>query len=50
MRKNVLFSAGTNGAIYGWDLEKIFSNEFLEDEQAREKEKEDFVYRKYLTD
>ena len=49
-RKEVLFSAGTNGAIFGWDLAKIFSAEFLEDELLREKEKRNFVYRNYITE
>lgn len=31
-RKRVLFSAGTDGAIFAWNMEKIFSNDFVEDE------------------
>lgn len=46
--KNVLFSGGTNGAIFGWDLTLIFSNEFLDSEVKRKEEKSNFDYRKYL--
>lgn len=46
--KDVLFSGGTNGAIFGWELNLIFSNEFLEDELKRKEENENFDYRKYL--
>lgn len=46
--KDVLFSAGTNGAIFAWDLNLIFSNEFAEEELKRAEEKKDFDYRKYL--
>ena len=31
-RKRVLFSAGPDGAIFGWNMEKVFSNDFVEDE------------------
>jgi hypothetical protein len=31
-RKRMLFSAGTDGAIFAWNMDKIFSNEFVEDE------------------
>lgn len=46
--KDVLFSAGTNGAIFAWELNLIFSNEFAEEELKRVEEKADFDYRKYL--
>lgn len=46
--KDVLFSAGTNGAIFAWELGLIFSNEFAEDELKRAEEKKNFDYRKYL--
>ena len=29
-RKKMLVSAGTDGAIFAWNLDDIFSNEFLE--------------------
>ena len=38
-RKRVLFSAGTNGMIFGWNIEKIFSNEYQEEEDARNQDK-----------
>jgi WD40 repeat protein len=44
----VLFSAGTNGAIFAWDLNLIFSNEFADEEFKRKEEKKDFDYKKYL--
>jgi hypothetical protein len=40
----VLFSAGADGAIFAWNMEKVFSNDFVEDEAAREKEKRKFDY------
>lgn len=43
-RKRVLFSAGPDGAIFAWNIDKIFSNEFVEDEAEREKRKEKFDY------
>lgn len=49
-RKRTLFSAGTNGATFGWDLEKIFSNEYLEEEAQREKSKKEFDYKNYITE
>jgi len=29
-RKRLLFSAGTDGAVFAWKVEKIFSNEYQE--------------------
>jgi len=29
-RKRLLFSAGTDGAVFAWKIEKIFSNEYQE--------------------
>lgn len=49
-RKRVLFSAGTDGAIFAWNMEKIFSNDFVEDEAQREKEKRDFDYTLYISE
>jgi WD40 repeat protein len=49
-RKRVLFSAGPDGAIFAWNIDKIFSNEFVEDEAEREKRKEKFDYTKYLAE
>lgn len=49
-RKRVLFSAGTDGAIFAWNMEKIFSNDFVEDEALREKEKREFDYKLYITE
>lgn len=49
-RKKTLFSAGTDGAIFAWNMQKIFSNEFVEDEQIREKEKREFDYKKYIAE
>ena len=46
--KDVLFSGGTNGAIFGWELNLIFSNEFVEDENKRKEDGTNFDYRKYL--
>ena len=46
--KDVLFSGGTNGAIFGWELNLIFSNEFVEDENKRKEDGSNFDYRKYL--
>jgi WD40 repeat protein len=31
-RKHILFSAGTDGAIFAWNMNKIFSNDFSDDE------------------
>jgi hypothetical protein len=31
-RKHVLFSAGIDGAIFAWNMEKIFSNDFVDNE------------------
>lgn len=50
IRKRVLFSAGTDGAIFAWNMQKIFSNDFVEDEQMREKEKREFDYKLYITE
>lgn len=47
-RKRVLFSAGTDGAIFAWNIDKIFSNDFVEDEAQREKEKREFDYTLYI--
>jgi hypothetical protein len=30
LRINTLFSAGVDGAIFAWNLENLFSNEFAE--------------------
>ena len=52
MRKKVLFSAGADGAIFGWNIEKVFSNDFNDDEAIGEKEKEKkkFDYTLYIAD
>lgn len=50
IRKRVLFSAGTDGAIFAWNMQKIFSNDFVEDEALREKEKREFDYKLYITE
>jgi WD40 repeat protein len=34
-RINTLFSAGVDGAIFAWNLEKLFSNEFAEQQAAK---------------
>lgn len=49
-RKRVLFSAGTDGAIFAWNIDKIFSNDFVEDEAQREKEKREFDYTLYISE
>jgi WD40 repeat protein len=51
-RKKVLFSAGADGAIFGWNIEKVFSNDFNDDEAIGEKEKEKkkFDYTLYIAD
>ena len=49
-RKRTLFSAGTDGAIFAWNMDKIFSNDFVEDEALREKEKREFDYKLYITE
>jgi len=46
--KDVLFSAGTNGAIFAWELNLIFAGTFAEEEMKRIDEKGDFDYKKYL--
>ena len=41
-RKRLLFSAGTDGAVFAWKIEKIFSNEYQEAalaQQARNNKK-----------
>jgi WD40 repeat protein len=43
-----LFTAGTNGGIFAWDLNLIFANEFADEDLKRREEKKDFDYRKYL--
>ncbi len=41
-RRKTLFSAGVDGAIFAWDLSKLFSNEFNEAQIAkREKEQKE---------
>lgn len=49
-RKHVLFSAGADGAIFAWNIDKIFSNDFVEDEALREKEKRKFDYTLYIAE
>lgn len=49
-RKHTLFSAGTDGAIFAWNMNKIFSNDFAEEEAQREKDKIDFDYKKYIAE
>jgi WD40 repeat protein len=49
-RKHVLFSAGADGAIFAWKMDKIFSNDFVEDEALREKEKRKFDYTTYIAE
>jgi WD40 repeat protein len=49
-RKRVLFSAGADGAIFAWNMDKIFSNDFVESEAQREKEKREFDYTLYITE
>lgn len=49
-RKRILFSAGTDGAIFAWNMDKIFSNDFVEDEAIREKEKREFDYKQYISE
>jgi len=49
-RKRTLFSAGTDGAIFAWNMDKIFCNEFLEDEATREKERREFDYKLYISE
>ena len=44
----MLFTAGTDGAIFAWNMAKVFSNEFVEDELAREKEKREWDYKPYI--
>lgn len=31
-RKHTLFSAGTDGAIFAWNMNKIFANDFADDD------------------
>jgi WD40 repeat protein len=58
-----LFSAGVDGAIFAWNLEKLFSNEFAEQQLAKsqkldknldsktsEKDREKKEYIKYITE
>lgn len=50
-RKRAVFSAGTDGTIFAWNIDKIFSNEFAEAEAEREKKKEKkFDYTQYITE
>ncbi len=49
-RKHVLFSAGIDGAIFAWNMEKIFSNDFVDNEAQREKEKKEFEYTMYIAE
>jgi len=49
-RKRVLFTAGTDGAIFAWNMDKIFSNEFAEDEIQREKDRREFDYKLYIAE
>lgn len=52
-RKKLLFSAGADGAIFAWNMDKVFSNDFVESEAQREKDKRKFdytYYSKYLAE
>jgi hypothetical protein len=43
----LLFSAGADGAIFAWNMDKVFSNDFVESEAQREKDKRKFDYTYY---
>jgi WD40 repeat protein len=46
-RTKLLFSAGADGAIFAWNMDKVFSNDFVESEAQREKDKRKFDYTYY---
>jgi len=48
-RKRVLFSAGTDGAVFAWMVDKIFLNDY-EDEEANKSEKKELEYKNYITE
>ena len=49
-RKKMLFSAGADGAIFAWNMDKVFSNDFIENELLRVHEKRKFDYTQFLAE
>jgi hypothetical protein len=47
-RKRTLFSAGTDGAVFAWLIDKIFCNDYLEEQLALKTEKKEMEYRNYI--
>lgn len=46
-RKRILFSAGTDGAVYAWIIDKIFHNDYMEDLYDKAGEKKELEYRTF---
>jgi WD40 repeat protein len=46
-RKRILFSAGTDGAVYAWIIDKIFHNDYMEDLYDKGGEKKELEYRTF---
>ena len=49
-RKRLLFSAGTDGAVYAWLIDKIFQSDHNEDSQLDKGSKKDVEYRMFTSE
>jgi hypothetical protein len=49
-RKRLLFSVGTDGAVFAWLIDKIFLNDFFDESKNEGGDKEDYKYRHFTTE
>lgn len=49
-RKRILFSAGTDGAVFAWLIDKIFSSDHDDSEEEGEKKEKKLDYINYITE
>jgi len=49
-RKRVLFSAGTDGAVFAWRIDKIFEKDYDDKKDSEEKDKKKMNYEDFITE
>jgi len=49
-RKRMLFSAGTNGSVFAWVIDKIFATDHFEDLSDKPVEKKELEYRNFTAE
>lgn len=49
-RKRLLFSVGTDGAVFAWLIDKIFQNDYFDESKNEGGDKEDYKYRHFTTE